>query len=140
MTAQIWPWADSRPSSGWPYGWPAPCSPSAGAATATSPNKVLRTSSLQIGFTSDRQPPHLGIWALLPLPAQREELRLEPQAGVLCIYWEMELNLRIKPRKRLVREKPATLAVPEAINQVLTMDFIHDKLEDGRIPVLPDQH
>ena len=52
----------------------------------------------------------------------------------------MELNLRIKPRKRLVREKPATLAVPEAINQVRTMDFMHDKLEDGRIPVLPDQH
>ena len=51
---------------------------------------------------------------------------------VYRIYRELELNLRIKPRKRLVREKPDALAVPEAINQVWSMDFMHDKLEDGR--------
>jgi putative transposase len=33
---------------------------------------------------------------------------------VYRIYRELELNLRIKPRKRLVREKPDELAVPEA--------------------------
>ena len=44
----------------------------------------------------------------------------------------MELNLRIKPRKRLEREKPQPLAVPQAINQVWSMDFMHDRLEDGR--------
>jgi transposase InsO family protein len=43
-----------------------------------------------------------------------------------------QLNLRIKPRKRLVREKPRPLAVPQAINQVWSMDFMHDRLEDGR--------
>ena len=48
------------------------------------------------------------------------------------IYRELELNLRIKPRRRLVREKPEALTVPEAINQVWSMDFMHDKLEDGR--------
>ena len=48
------------------------------------------------------------------------------------IYKELELNLRIKPRKRLVREKPEALTVPQAINQVWSMDFIHDQLEDGR--------
>jgi putative transposase len=32
------------------------------------------------------------------------------------IYKELELNLRIKPRKRLNREKPEPLAVPEEIN------------------------
>jgi len=48
------------------------------------------------------------------------------------IYRQLELNLRIKPRKRLVREKPEPLAVPQAINQVWSMDFMHDKLEDGR--------
>ncbi|MCK0512352.1 IS3 family transposase [Aromatoleum buckelii] len=48
------------------------------------------------------------------------------------IYRELELNLRIKPRKRLVREKPEALAVPTAINQVWSMDFMHDQLEDGR--------
>ena len=51
---------------------------------------------------------------------------------VYRIYCELELNLRIKPKKRIVREKPEPLAVPEAINQVWSMDFMHDSLEDGR--------
>lgn len=51
---------------------------------------------------------------------------------VYRIYRELELNLRIKPKKRLVREKPQPLAVPEAINQVWSMDFMHDQLSDGR--------
>ena len=41
-------------------------------------------------------------------------------------------NLRIKPRKRLVREKPEVLTVPQGINQVWSMDFMHDQLQDGR--------
>ena len=48
------------------------------------------------------------------------------------VYRELELNLRIKPRKRLVRDKPETLTVPHAINEVWSMDFMHDQLEDGR--------
>ena len=48
------------------------------------------------------------------------------------IYRELELNLRIKPRKRLVRQKPEPLKVPRAINEVWSMDFMHDQLEDGR--------
>jgi len=51
---------------------------------------------------------------------------------VYRIYRELELNLRIKPRKRLVREKPQPLAVPKAINSSWSMDFMHDQLEDGR--------
>ena len=51
---------------------------------------------------------------------------------VYRIYKELELNLRIKPRKRLVREKPEALTVPLAINQVWSMDFMHDQLSDGR--------
>lgn len=51
---------------------------------------------------------------------------------VYRIYRELELNLRIKPRKRLKREKPETLAVPESINQVWSMDFMHDQLQNGR--------
>ena len=42
------------------------------------------------------------------------------------------LYLRIKPRKRLVRDKPEPLSVPLAINKVWSMDFMHDQLEDGR--------
>jgi putative transposase len=51
---------------------------------------------------------------------------------VYRIYRELELNLRIKPRKRLKREKPEPLAVPNAINQVWSMDFMHDQLQNGR--------
>jgi putative transposase len=48
------------------------------------------------------------------------------------IYRELELNMRIKPKKRLVREKPEPLAVPMNINECWSMDFMHDSLEDGR--------
>ena len=51
---------------------------------------------------------------------------------VYRIYRELELNLRIKPKKRLVREKPEPLAIPETINACWSMDFMHDSLEDGR--------
>jgi len=51
---------------------------------------------------------------------------------VYRIYRELELNLRIKPKKRLKREKPEPLAVPEMLNQTWSMDFMHDQLADGR--------
>jgi putative transposase len=51
---------------------------------------------------------------------------------VYRIYRELELNLRIKPRKRLVRQMPEPLSVPGRINQVWSMDFMHDQLADGR--------
>ena len=51
---------------------------------------------------------------------------------VYRIYRELELNLRIKPRHRLVREKPLPLAVPTGINRSWSMDFMHDQLADGR--------
>ena len=40
--------------------------------------------------------------------------------------------MRIKPKKRLKREKPEPLAVPEKPNQTWSMDFMHDQLADGR--------
>jgi putative transposase len=48
------------------------------------------------------------------------------------IYCELELNLRIKPRRRIQREKPVPLAVPDAPNLIWSMDFMHDQLTDGR--------
>ena len=51
---------------------------------------------------------------------------------VYRIYRELELNLRIKPRKRLKREKPDELTVPEAPNEVWSMDFMANRLGDGR--------
>jgi len=51
---------------------------------------------------------------------------------VYRIYRELELNLRIKPRRRLKREKPEELTVPNAPNMVWSMDFMADRLADGR--------
>ncbi len=51
---------------------------------------------------------------------------------VYRIYRELELNLRIKPKKRLVREKPQPLIAPKKSNEGWSMDFMHDQLSDGR--------
>lgn len=51
---------------------------------------------------------------------------------VYRINRELELNLRIKPRKRLKRDKPDALTVPDAPNMVWSMDFMADRLEDGK--------
>ena len=51
---------------------------------------------------------------------------------VYRIYRELELNLRIKPKKRIVRAKPEPLTVPTTINQVWSIDFMHDSLSDKR--------
>ena len=77
--------------------------------------------------------------------AQRPRLWLEPQTRLPIgwqaiakqsaekrIYCELELNLRIKPKKRLKRDKPEPLAVPEAPNDTWSMDFMADQLADDR--------
>ena len=51
---------------------------------------------------------------------------------VYRIYRELELNLRIKPRRRIKREYPGELAVPTAVNQVWSMDFMSDQLTSGK--------
>lgn len=51
---------------------------------------------------------------------------------VYRIYRELELNLRIKPKRRIKRDKPDALVVPARINQVWSMDFMSDTLSDGR--------
>ena len=51
---------------------------------------------------------------------------------VYRIYRELELNLRIKPKKRLKREKPDELSVPDRPNRVWSMDFMSDRLDDTR--------
>lgn len=52
----------------------------------------------------------------------------------ICIIrvYRIHLNLRIKPKKRLVRSRPQALAVPTQMNEVCSMDFMHDQLSDGR--------
>lgn len=48
------------------------------------------------------------------------------------IYCELSLNMHIKPRKRLKREKPEPLSVPANRNVSWSMDFMHEQLSDGR--------
>ena len=48
------------------------------------------------------------------------------------IYRQLELNLRIKPRRRIKRDKPLALGTATAINQIWSMDFMSDALSDGR--------
>jgi len=50
---------------------------------------------------------------------------------VYRIYRELELNLRIKPRRRIKRGRPDELSVPTSINQVWSMDFMSDSLANG---------
>lgn len=52
---------------------------------------------------------------------------------VYRIYRELELNLRIKPKRRIKRDKPDALSVPTSINQVWSIDFMSDSLSDGRL-------
>jgi putative transposase len=52
---------------------------------------------------------------------------------VYRIYRALALNMRIKPRQRIVRQKPLPLAVPVQQNETWSMDFMHDQLADGRI-------
>lgn len=40
--------------------------------------------------------------------------------------------MRIKPKKRLKRDKPEPLAVPENSNECWSMDFMHEQLSGGR--------
>lgn len=51
---------------------------------------------------------------------------------VYRIYKELELNLRIKPNKRIQREQPEPLVVPTAKNESWSMGFMYDQLSDGR--------
>ena len=50
---------------------------------------------------------------------------------VYRIYCELEVNLRIKPKKRLKRDKPEPLSVPEKPNETWSMDFMANQLADG---------
>ena len=51
---------------------------------------------------------------------------------VYRIYRALELNMRIKPKRRLKRDVPDALAVPRKKNVMWSMDFMHDSLANGR--------
>ena len=57
---------------------------------------------------------------------------------VYRIYRELELNLRLKPRRRIKRDRPDELSEPFAINQVWSMDFMGDQRRFRTFDVLDD--
>lgn len=48
------------------------------------------------------------------------------------IYVQERLNLRTTRHQRIQRDAPAPLSTPSAPNAVLSIDFMHDQLKDGR--------
>jgi putative transposase len=72
--------------------------------------------------------------AFIPLAGRRLQRNLPRGASTANFYCEPELNLRIKPRKRLKRDKPDALAVPGAPNMTWSMDFMADR------PAVPLMH
>ena len=54
------------------------------------------------------------------------------QKCVYRIYRQLELSLRIKSRRRLLREQPEPPKGPQGLNEFRSMDFVHDQLADGR--------
>ncbi len=63
----------------------------------------------------------LSLYNFLGLPYNHKRV-------VYRIYCDLELNLRIKPKRRIKRDKPIPLAVPDSINQSWSMDFMPDAL------------
>ena len=52
---------------------------------------------------------------------------------VYRIYRELELNLRIRPKRCIKRDKPEDLSIPVAMNQVWSIDFMSNSLADDRL-------
>ena len=80
----------------------------------------MPTGGLELGFCKQL----LGAWSSCHL--RNVKGFAWNHKRVYRIYLDLELNLRIKPRKRTVREVQEPLAVPEAVNQTWSMDFMHD--------------
>mgnify|MGYP000913360247 FL=1 len=51
---------------------------------------------------------------------------------VYRIYCELKLNLRIKPKIKIVRDQPLSLGGTSEINQIWAMDFMSDSLSNKR--------
>jgi|LauGreDrversion4_2_1035121.scaffolds.fasta_scaffold115647_2 putative transposase len=53
---------------------------------------------------------------------------MEPQTDIP----RARAQCKIKPRKRLVDDKPGILIMPLIINQAWSIEFMHDQLLEGR--------
>jgi hypothetical protein len=58
---------------------------------------------------------------------------MESQSCESNLQGELELNLRNKTRKHLVRAKPEVLTVTQGISQARSMDFMLEQLQVSMI-------
>ena len=79
-------------------------------------SQMLRISESRIGCFGWLRRIANGVCVILPLQSLKGFIW--NHKSVYCIYPELELNPRIKPKKRIVRERPVPLSVPTAVNQV----------------------
>ena len=72
-------------------------------------------------------------WGLIAIHdvCKREGLVINRKRS-LRVYREQKLQIRYRPRRRKVSIMRSPIAKPTAPNQVWSMDFIHDRLENGR--------
>lgn len=72
-------------------------------------------------------------WGLISIHGvcRREGLVINRKRS-LRVYREQRLQIRHRPRRKKVSMMRAPIAKPTAPNQVWSMDFIHDRLENGR--------
>ena len=81
---------------------------------------------------ADRESTKLGLWPLLSVSAQGQRIWLESQARLPDISRAGVEFAHQSQKAGLTREKPEPLSVPTSINDVWSMDFMHDQLPDGR--------
>lgn len=110
---------------------PVSCLLSAKVATATNLNGMKKMRSLPIGCSVSLTVSATGDLACAFVPAQRQRPPLQPQKGVPDLLRAVAEHAH-QTQKRLRRDKPEPLAVPESSNECWSMDFMHDQLSDGR--------
>ena len=104
---------------------------SAKPATAMRPPATPRTTKLLFGCCACLITTAIGLRVVLFLHLPKVRCFAWNHKGVYRIYRELELNLRVKPCKRLARGKPEPLTAPKTCNEVWSMDFCMTNLKTG---------
>jgi hypothetical protein len=86
----------------------------------------------RLADSSDDKPAQLGFRIVLSVPAQRQRLWLESQACLPDLSGTGTEPAHQAEEAAGAREAREPLSEPTALNQVWSMDFMHDRLSDGR--------
>ena len=102
------------------------CRASARYQSRKDPQNALRMrlkelAAIRVGFGFER----------LTILLRREGWRVN-RKRVYRLYREEGLQVRTKQRKKIARRRPLIVDLATGPNQRWSMDFVHDRLEDGR--------